>query len=72
MCVEPESNTLLYYEEGTDSAPLIELFKKPLDEAYLLKVSKTYPDAETIVVAVEERTDSTDWTKKFQRLEFLP
>ncbi len=72
MVVEPTTNALLYYEENTVLEPLVDRFKQPLDEAYLLKASSVYENATTLLIVVEERTESTDWTKKMQRIEFLP
>ena len=72
MVVEPISNALLYYEESPDMGRLVDRFQKPLDEAYLLKASIAYPDAPSLLVVLEERTETTDWVKKMQTIEFLP
>ena len=72
IVTEPTSNTLLHYEESQDIDKLNELFNKSLDESYLLKTAKVFPDANMIVLGIDERTETTDWMKKRQRIEYLP
>ena len=72
VVTEPDSNTLLHYEESQDLDRLNDLFNKPLDESYLLKTANVFPEATMVVLAIDERTETTDWMKKRQRIEYLP
>lgn len=71
VVTEPRSNTLLHYEESADRDRLDELFNKALDESYLLKTARVFPEADMIVLALDERTETTEWMKKRQRVEYL-
>lgn len=43
VCFEPVSNTVLFHMQSKDFAEADMLFKKTLDEAYLLKVKLAIP-----------------------------
>jgi hypothetical protein len=71
ICYEPASNTVLFHIQSKDFAEADTLFKKDLDETYLLKVKLAMPQAVSVVVRMDQREEITDWVEIASKVEFL-
>lgn len=72
ICSLPGNPSIvLQMETSTDYSALREVYDTPLDETFLLKTKKVYPDKDIVVLSLEERTESTDWITRAQKVEYL-